>query len=105
MPSVFTCSPGWARQLLKDQTKVVIATWSEKDSGRLNEWLEKINKLEDEGIPVFVVDCDSCPSIEQELGVKEPGETLIYREGKEAGRLTPGESLDESLSKVKEMAA
>jgi len=103
MPSVFTCSPDWARQLLKDQPKVVIATWSEKDSEKINEWLEKINKLEDEGIPVFVIDCDSCPRIGEELGVKEPGETLIYKEGAETGRLTPGEDLEAELAKVKEM--
>ena len=40
----------------------------------------------------------------EELGIKAPGETLIYKEGKETGRVAPAEDIEASLTKVKELA-
>ncbi len=100
MPNVFSCDAAWFERLRADQSKVVVAAWSEK-TGQ-NEWLERLQKLEIEGIPVFVIDCDSCESIAVQVGVKA-GETVVFANRRETGRLTPGEDLDKNLGEVREM--
>lgn len=100
MPNIFSCNTEWFERLKEDQPKVVIAAWKEGND-RLNEWLEKLQKLEDEGVAVFVVDGDSCPSIIEKIGTKEDGETIVFENGVEKGRLTPSEDLEAELEKVK----
>lgn len=103
MPNIFSCSPEWFEKLRAEQPKVVVATWSEKSSKKNNEWLEKLQGLEKEGIPVFVCDGDSCKSILEKLGTQGDGETIVFDHGVEKGRLTPGDDFEGDLSKVKEM--
>jgi len=104
MPNVFSCSTEWFEKLSKEQPRVIIATWKE-GSDKVNEWLEKLQKLEDEGVPVFVVDTESCPAIAAKLETKEGGETIVFEHGEERGRVTPGEDLEEGIAKVKELTA
>ena len=59
--------------------------------------------MEKEGIPIFVIDKDSCPAIAEKVGVGNPGETVVFSEGEEAGRLQPSEDLDQDLKKVREL--
>lgn len=97
MPNVWSCSTEWFEQMVKDQEKVVVTTWREKESEKINEMLEKLAKLEEEGTPIFVIDLDSCPAIGAKLGLKEAGETIVFELGKEKGRT----KLEEGIEKVK----
>lgn len=101
MANVFSCSDEWFKKLAKEQPKVVVAVWSEASGAKTNEWLERLQKLEDEGVPVFVCDGDSCPAIAEHIGAKA-GETVVLEHGVEKARLTPGEDLDVELGKVRE---
>lgn len=103
-PNIFSCSAEWFEKLKDDQARVVIATWKEGAGDKANEWLERLQKLEDEGLPVFVVDTTSCPDIAERLGAKESGETIIFAQGVEKGRLAPGEDAEADLARVKELA-
>lgn len=103
MPNIFSCDPGWLEKLKKGQDKVVIATWKEGSPG-VDRYLESLQQLEDQGIPVFVVDATSCPKIADSLNTKESGETVVFSKGKEVGRLTPGGNPSDDLAKVKDMA-
>lgn len=102
MPNIFSCSTEWFDKLSKEQPKVIIATWKEGNE-KINEWLEKLQKLEDEGVSVFVVDTESCPGIAEKLGAKEGGETIVFEHGEEKGRVIPGEDLESELAKVREL--
>lgn len=103
-PNIFTCSDEWLKKLMKEQDKLVITTWSEKSGEKLNKFLERLQSLEsEEKTPIFVIDCDSCGSTASSLGIKEPGETVVFRNGAEVGRLMPGDDFEGDLSKVKEM--
>jgi hypothetical protein len=107
MPNVFSCNDQWFNRLKGEQPKVVIATWREAggekvSGGKLNEFLERLQKFEDEGVPVFVVDCDSCPTIAEQLKVTEGGETVVFTGGVERGRTVPtDEGIEASLTEVK----
>lgn len=105
MPNIFSCSADWFKKLKDEQEKVVIATYQDSGGDKVNEWLEKLQKLEEEGVPVFVVDCDSCPKIAESIGVKEVGETIVLAHGVEKGRVSPGEDIEGNLNKVKELTA
>ena len=103
MPNVFTCDPGWLEKLKASQEKVVIAGWCGDDE-KCNQWLEKLAKLEEEGIPVFIIDKDSCPAIAEKIQVTEPGQTVVFVHGEEKGRLTPsGNNLENDLETVREL--
>ena len=101
-PNIFSCDPGWLKRLTDSQEKVVVTGWCGGDE-KSNEWLEKLAKLEDEGIPVFVCDKDSCPSIAESIKLVKPGETVVFNKGEEKGRLVPGDDFDSDLKKVKEL--
>lgn len=103
MPNIFSCSTEWFEKLKDDQARVIIATWKERGGEKVNEFLERLQALEDEGIPVFVVDCDSCPTIAEKLKVTEDGEAIVFAHGVEKGRLTPKEDIEGSLKMVKEL--
>ena len=105
MPNIWSCDAAWFEKLKNEQPKVIVAVWDrESESDKVNEWLEKLQKFEDEGTPVFVCD-KSCPGIVEKLGAKEGGETIVYAKGIEKGRLLhPSEDIEGSLSKVKELA-
>jgi|GEM_PF-4051935 thioredoxin-like negative regulator of GroEL len=104
MPNIFTCNPGWVDDLKNKEEKVVIATWSEKGGAPLNDFLEKLQSLEQSGVPVYVVDCDACKGIADKLGVKEAGETVVFKKGVEVGRMeNPAANVDDSFAKVKGM--
>ena len=100
-PNIFSCSAAWFEKLSQEQAKVVVAVWSESGGPKTNEWLERLQKLEAEGTPVFVCDGDSCPSIAQQINAKA-GETVVLEHGQEKARLTPGEDLEAELTKVRE---
>ncbi|MDD5045371.1 MAG: hypothetical protein PHI12_06695 [Dehalococcoidales bacterium] len=102
-PNVFSCSAEWFEKLKAEQPKVVVATWSEKAGAKNNKWLERLQELEKEGIPIFVCDGDSCKSILDKIGTQGAGETIVFGHGVEKGRLMPGENLEDDLGKVKEM--
>lgn len=103
MPNIFTCDAEWLEKLKKEQPKVVVALWKKEGGENINKWLETLQKLEHEGTPVFVCDGDSCPGISEKLGTNEAGETIVFSQGIEKGRVKPGENIEESLSKVKEL--
>jgi endo-alpha-1,4-polygalactosaminidase (GH114 family) len=109
MPNIFSCSTEWFKRLKEQQPKVVIATWKEAggekvSADKLNEFLEKLQKLEDGGIPIFVVDCDSCGTIAQELKITEAGEVIVFNNGVEKGRVVPtDDKIEADLSEVKSL--
>ncbi len=103
MPNIFSCDPEWFDKLVKETPKAVIATWNKAGGEQTNKWLERLEKLENEGIPVFVCDGDSCKNITDKLGAKESGETIVFQNGKEVGRLAPGQDSESDFNKVKEM--
>ena len=102
-PNIFSCDPEWFKKLKDSQEKVVIASWCGGDE-KCNQWLEKLAKLENEGLPVFVCDINSCPSIAESIKVTSPGETVVFSGGEEKGRLVPGEDFESDLKRVKELA-
>ena len=102
MPNIWSCDAEWFIKLRDEQPKVVVAMWSGDDE-RVNEWLEKLQAIEKEDVPVFVCDIQSCPAIGEKIGAKEGGETIIFKHGVETGRLAPGEDLETELAKVREM--
>ena len=103
MPNVFSCDPGWLEKLKKGQDKLVVATWKEGSPGA-DKYIESLQKLEDQGIPVFVCDAQSCPQLAESLKTKESGETVVFSKGKEVGRLKPGSNTEDDLAKVRGMA-
>lgn len=102
MPNIFTCDSAWFTKLIEEQPKAIVALWAGEDE-KVNQWLEKLQALEDEGIPVFVCDVQSCPGIAEKLGAKGGGETIVFQHGEEKGRITPAEDFEAELSKVKEL--
>ena len=104
-PNIFSCSAEWFEKLKDEQPRVIVATWSEEGGEKLNEWLERLQKFEDEGVPVFVCDIESCPSIAEKLGARGGGETIVFERGVEKGRLSPGQDLEAELARVKEWAS
>lgn len=101
MPNIFSCDPHWLEKLQSEQEKVVVAAWCGGDE-KCNRWMEKLAELEAEGIPVFVIDSDSCPAIAEKAGLK-PGEVVVFNQGEEKGRVEPGDNLDEDLKRVREI--
>lgn len=100
MPNIFTCDPGWLERLKATQEKVIVTGWCGSDEN-CNKWVEGLAKLEEEGVPIFVCDIDSCPSIADKLGVKKGGETVIFAHGEEKGRLMPSDNLEGDLETVR----
>lgn len=90
MPNVFSCDPKWLDHLKEEQENVVVIGYCGGDE-KCNEFIEEVAKLEKEGIPVFVVDKDSCPDIAAKVGLQNPGDTVIFSKGVETGRLTPAD--------------
>ncbi len=103
MTNVFSCDPEWFDKLLKEQPTAVVAKWNKADAAKTNEWLEKLQKLEDTGVPIFVCDGDSCQTITDKIGAKDSGDTIVFKGGKEVGRLAPSSDLQGSLDKVRDM--
>lgn len=103
MPNVFSCNPEWFKRLKDEQPNVVVAMWSSQDADRTNKWLERLQLLEDENIPVFVCDLDSCPDIAEIVGASKSGETIVFRDGKEEARLEPSEDVERDIEKVKKI--
>ena len=101
MPQIWSCDAEWYDKLKNEQEKVVVAVWSSHDE-KVNPYLEKLQVLEDENIPVFIVDKDSCGSVAEKIGAK-PGETVIFKGGKEVGRVTLGENIEADIEKVREL--
>lgn len=99
-PNIFTCDPGWLEKLKSTQEKVVIAGWCGGDE-KCNAWLEKLAELENEGVPVFVIDRDSCPQIAEKILITGPGQTVVFAHGEEKGRLTPSDNLEGDLETVR----
>jgi hypothetical protein len=103
MPNIFTCDQEWFLKLKDEQPKVIVTLYRGEDD-KLNEWLEKLNGLEDSGTALFVIHEGSCGSaMADKLGLKQDGETIVFKKGQEVGRLTP-DDIEASLSKVKELA-
>ncbi len=102
MPNIWTCDLGWFERLKSQTDKVVIASWCGGDE-KCNEWLERLAKIEEEGIPVFVIDKDSCPSIAESVKVTSPGETVVFSGGEEKGRVVPGDDFESDLRRVREL--
>lgn len=104
MPNIFSCSLEWFERLKDEQPKVIITTWKEAGGEPVNKFLERLQTLEDQGVSIFVVDCDSCPTIAEKLKVTEIGETIIFTNGIEKGRVIPDEkTIEESLKRVKKL--
>jgi hypothetical protein len=100
-PQIFTCDPEWLSKLKDEQPKVVVALWTGQDEN-VNKWLEQLQKIEDEDVPVFVCDAVSCGAIKETLGANEGGETIVFRQGKEVGRLKPSENIEADIARVRE---
>jgi sulfur relay (sulfurtransferase) complex TusBCD TusD component (DsrE family) len=89
---------------MKDsEKKVVVTTWSEKGGGNLNQFLERLQVLEKEGVPVYICDMDSCRGVAEELGIKNPGETVVYQQGAEKGRLDSSGDADTAIAEIKKL--
>jgi hypothetical protein len=101
MPNVSTCDTDFIRDTISKSDKAIAIAWSK--SAEMNELVEKVSELESSGIPVFVLDCDSCGKVSDDFKVK-PGETIIFQKGKEVGRVTPTGS-PEDIAKIREIAA
>ncbi len=103
-PNIFSCDPEWFNKLRNEQPKVIVAVWGGEDE-KVNKWLERLQEFEDKGVPVFVCDSRSCPSIAEKLGATQPGETIVFTAGSEKGRLSPGDDIEGSIEKVKGLTA
>ncbi len=99
-PNIFSCDPKWFEKLKTDQKDVVVVGWCGDDE-KCNAYVEEIAKLEARGIPVFVIDKDSCPTIAEQVGVKSAGETVVFHNGEEVGRLTP-ESIETAVQQIED---
>jgi hypothetical protein len=102
MPNIFSCDADWFIKLKDEQPKVIVAVWAGEDE-KVNNWLENLQKFEDKGVPVFVCDTRSCPTIAERLGAKEAGETIVFNKGIEKGRIVPTEKIEENIQKLSEL--
>lgn len=101
MPNIATCDSEWNRKQIADQKEVVVVAWS-KDLN-MNPLTEKLADLENDKIPVFVCDLDSCSNLTDSLGLR-PGEVAVYKFGKEVGKIASTADSSDDIVKVREIA-
>ncbi len=99
-PNIFSCDPKWLDHLKEGQENVVVVGYCGGDE-KCNAFIEEVAKLEKEGIPVFILDKDSCPDLAAKVGLQNPGDTVIYSKGVESGRLTPAD-VDTAVAQIKQ---
>ena len=101
MPNIFSCDPLWTKKLIGEQKEVVVIAWSSQAG--MEAMTERVSELENEKIPVMVLDCDACQQIPESLGIK-PGEVAVYKSGVEVGRVFQTSNTDEDVQEVRKLA-
>jgi hypothetical protein len=98
-PNVASCDPSFQRNLIAKSTKAVGIAWSADQ----NELIEKAAELEKDGIPVFVLDLDSCTGLGEEFKMK-PGDAVLFQDGQEVSRIVPSGDPTTDVAQIKQLA-
>jgi len=97
MPQVFSCNAEWLEVMKEGHKRLVIAAWNGGDEEKI-KLFEKLAEVENYGIPVFVVDRESCPGLAEKFSLKETGDVIICIDGREDSRCTVAS--EEDIKKI-----
>ena len=101
-PNYFTDDPDIFAALVASLEKCIVIG-SQHGCETCDMWTEKLGESEEElGVPVFVVDADTCPKIAAAVKFQGFPETIIFENGVEVERLEPADTLPDSFEELKQ---